>query len=244
LFVGYTAAYAYLGDGGFVGFLDGIAGVIGSVLPLVGILLGYKSVSGERSSGSLFLSLSLPHSRGDLVAGKFVGRTVVLLAPTMIALTIAGPVGMFLYGTDGALLYPWFLVATSLYGVAFVGIAIGLSTVTAVERWVTIGALFAYLLLVQLWDNLQTAALLFLHRFDFRVLESMPDWALLFRMAKPSESYYRLVRAGFDGSARAGRYVGDGVPLYVDWWVAGLLLVSWAVVPAAVGYRRFRGADL
>jgi len=242
-FCGYAVGHTYVGPDRFLPFLQGLATLVGSLLPLLAILLGYKSIVTERESGSLLLTLSLPHSRRDVVAGTFAGRAALLLVPTLFALVLAGAIGVVRYGTDGAVLYPWFLLATVLYGVAFLGIAIGLSMTTTADRWITLGAVGGYLLLVQAWDNFHTVTLLFLHRFDFGVLIDMPDWALFFRLVKPSESYYRLLRAGFDVDL-AGRYVADGVPAYVDWWAAAALLVAWCLVPLALGFRRFGTADL
>lgn len=242
VFGGYAVGHAYLGEETFPAFVAGLAGLVGVFLPVLALLIGYKSVVHERTSGSLFLTLSFPHSRSDLVVGTLLGRSLVLLAPTLAALAVAGVGGAVRYGTDGAAAYPLFLAASALYGLAFVGIAVGLSLSTTVDRWITLGALGGYLLLVQLWDNLHSMTLLFLHRFEFGVLADMPDWALLFRLVKPSESYYRLLRAGFDVPL-ADRYVGD-VPLYVDWWIALAILAAWIAVPLAVGYRRFRSADL
>jgi len=242
-FAGYAYGHTYLGEDTFPAFLEGLAQVIGVALPVLGILLGYKSIVHERTSGSLFLTLSFPHSRQDVVVGTFVGRAVVLLAPTLLALLVAAGVGAARYGTDGLAMVPWFVVATALYGIAFVGISMGLSMWTTVDRWITFGALGSYLLLVQLWDNFHSLTLLVLHRFDFQVLADMPDWALLFRLVKPSEAYYRLLRAGFDVGL-AGRYVGEGTPLYVEWWMGLLVLGAWCAVPLAVGFRRFGTVDL
>ena len=242
-FVGYSFGHSYLGEATFTAFLSGLTVLAASLLPVLGILLGYKSIVHERTSGSLFLTLSFPHSRRDVVVGTFVGRSVVLLAPTLLALLIAGVVGAVRYGTDGALLYPWFMLATALYGVAFVAITTALSMVTTVDRRITYGALGSYLLLVQFWDNVHTLTVLVLHRFDVTVLENMPDWTLLFRLLKPSEAYYRVLRAAFDVPL-AGRYVADGAPFYVDWLPALALLAAWTAVPLAVGYRRFSAADL
>lgn len=242
VFVGFAVVDAHLGRGGFGSFLEGTAGLAAVLLPGVAILAGYKSIVDGRADGSLFLTLSLPHSRRDLVVGTFLGRSIVVLAPTTVALAVAGVVGVGLHGSDGALAYPWFLFATGVYGLAFVGFAIGLSMSTTVDRWITLGAVGGYLLLVVAWDTVHSATLLILHRFDVGVLADVPDWALLFRLASPSESYVRLVGAGFDVGA-AARYVGD-VPVYVDWWMALLVLVAWSLVPLSVGYRRFRAADL
>lgn len=243
LSVGYAYLHRYVGETEFVPFVDGLAGVVALVLPLLAILLGYKSIIHERSSGSLLLTLSLPHDRTDLAVGTFVGRATVLLVPTVVALLLAGAAGAVFYGTDGVAAYPWFVLASSLYGLAFVGLAVGLSMSTTVDRWVTFGALGGYLLLVTFWNTFHTVTLLVLHRFDFAVLTDLPDWALLFRLIEPGESYFRLLRFGYD-SGRAGLYVGDGVPVYVDWWMALLLLVAWTVVPMLLGFRRFVGGDL
>jgi ABC-2 type transport system permease protein len=243
LSVGYALVHSYLGDHTFPAFLGGLAGLLGAALPVLAVLVSYKSVVHERTSGSLFLTLSFPHSRRDVVVGKLVGRSVVLLGPTLAALGVAGVVGAVRYGTEGALMYPWFLFATALYGLAFVGFAVGLSMSTTADRWITVAALGGYLVLVTFWRGLHSVTLLVLHRFDVAVLSDMPHWALLFRLLGPSEAYSRLVRAGFDVQ-RATLYVGDTAPVYVDWWMGAVVLLGWVLVPTALGYRRFAAADL
>ena len=243
LFAGYAIVHEFLGTASFVPFLDGLVGIVGTFLPAIGILLGYRSIAGDRESGSLLLELSFPHSRRDLVVGTFVGRAIVLLAPTLVSLTVAGAIGAVRYGTDGILWYPWFLFASALYGTAFVGISIGLSMVTTSDRRITFGALGMYLLLATIWGDLVSFGFTLIHRFGIPGDVTTPDWGLLLRLAGPEESFSRLLRAGFDLS-RAGRYVGDGTPLYVDWWAALILLVLWIVVPLVIGFRRFRTADL
>jgi ABC-2 type transport system permease protein len=242
-FVGYGFAHSYVGQNTFSSFLQGLATLVSVLLPLLAILLGYKSIARERTTGSLHLTLAFPNARRDVVLGKVVGRSSVLLVPMAATLLLAGVVGVVRYGSDGAVLFPWFLVATALYGIAFVGIAIGLSMSTTVDRRITFGAIGVSLLLVQVWDSIHTATLLVFHRFDFSVLSDMPDWALLFRLVKPSESYYRLVRAGFD-IGQASRYVGDSAPFFVNWWMALAVLAAWCVVPLTLGFRRFSSTDL
>ena len=241
--VGYAALHSYLGDSTFPAFVGGLTGVLGATLPILGLLVGYKSVVHERTSGSLFLTLSMPHSRRDFLFGKLVGRSAVLLGPTLVAVVVAGIVGAVRYGTEGVLLYPWFLFATLLYGLAFVGIAVALSMWTTVDRWITFGAFGSYFLLVSLWDNLHSLTLLILHRFDSDVLSNIPDWALLFRLAGPGEAYDRLVHAGFDVNL-ATQYASDAAPLYVDWWMGVLILLAWFAVPLALSFWRFSAADL
>lgn len=241
--IGYAAGHSYLGRETFPAFLAGLAGVVAVVVPALAILLGYRSIADERASGSLALTLSFPHSRRDLIVGTVVGRTVVLLAPTLVALAAAGVVGAARYGTEGLVWYPWFLLATALYGAAFVGASVGLSMATTSDRRITFGALGGYLVTAAFWSDVHSATMLFLHRFDGAVFRDLPDWALLFRLVGPGESYFRLLHVGVDVE-RAALYAADGAPAYVGWWAAAALLVAWCLVPLALGFRRFESADL
>jgi len=241
LFVGYAAAYSYVGDGSFVGFVGGVVGLVDGAVPILGIVLGYRSISDDRADGSLLLSLSLPQSRRDLLVGTVLGRSIVLLVPTLLGLSIAGIYAALQYGTEGALAYPLFLLATVLYGASFVAVGVGLSASTTVDRRITYGAVGAYLLLVVLWGTLVSFVVAVLHRFNASL--GMPDWALLLQLVEPGQSYARLLRVGFD-IGRAGRYVGEGTPPFVDWWAALAVLALWIAVPLAIGYRRFGSGDL
>ena len=241
-FGGYAVAHGRIGEESFTAFVEVLAvDIVVPLVPLLGIFLGYRSIADDRADGSALLTLSLPNSRRDLLAGTFAGRSVVLLVPSLLTLVAAGIVGAVLYGTDGAVGFLWVLLATALYGLAFVAVGVGLSAVTTSERRITYGAAGGYLLLVYLWSGLVSFFVSFLHRFDSGV--STPDWVQLLQLAQPSEAYLRLLRAGLDIDA-AGQYVGPDSPLYIDWWTGLLLLALWTVVPLAVAYRRFTSGDL
>jgi ABC-2 type transport system permease protein len=185
----------------------------------------------------------MPHSRRDLAIGTFVGRTVIVVVPTVVALLVAGVIGMVKFGTDGALLFPWFLVVTSLFAATFVAIGVGISMVSTDDRRLTLVALGTYVLLVNFYDSLHSLTLLFLHRGQTEVLTALPDWALLYRLFQPSEAYFRLLRLGFEIN-RADQYLAREAPFYVDWWMGLVVLTVYCVCSLSLGYRRFRTGDL
>lgn len=223
--------------------VDTLSVAVVQLVPALALLVGYKSIAGERSDGSLLLTLSVPHSRRDLAVGKFVGRAVVLLVPTLAALLVAGAIGAAKFGTDGLVRFPWFLLVTALYGTAFVAVAVGISMTTTDDRRLTLGAVGAYLFLVNLYGNVHSIVLVFLHRGRFQVLADLPDWALLYRLFQPSEAYYRLLQVGFDVGP-AARYLAAGTPFYVDWWMAFVVFAVYCAGALGLGYRRFRAGDL
>lgn len=224
--------------------IDGLAGMLAILLPVIAILLGYKSVAHERINGSIVLLLSFPHSRRDLVIGKYIGRSVVLIVPAILALALAGVAGSVLFDSVRELVwYPWFVLVTALYGLSFLSIALAISMSSTTDRRITLGAFGAYLLLVSFWDNIVTAIVVVLFRFDFDVLFAMPDWSQLATLLKPSEAYYRLLHLGFELERGTG-FLASDAPWYVDWWVALLILGCWIGVPLVLGYRRFTKVDL
>src|SRR6056297_3229926 len=81
LFVALALGISAFVDREFDTFLQTGAALVSTTFALLGIVLGYKSVIAERNSGSIALLLSMPHSRRDVVIGKFVGRAVVFAGP-------------------------------------------------------------------------------------------------------------------------------------------------------------------
>lgn len=243
LFVGLAYAVPELGSTEFDAFLSISASVVGLVLPLIGITLGYKAVIAERESGSMALLLSMPHSRRDVVFGKFVGRSIVLAVPTLIGLAAAIPVVLVRYDAFEPVQYLGFAALTLLYGLAFLGISIGLSASTTVSRRVTGGAFAAYVGLVMFWTTLVDIAVVMLFRFQPDALVNPPDWVPLAKLLDPSTAYAYLIADG----------IGSGVdpPLAAldeQWFtspaVALVLVLAWIAVPLVLGYRRFDRTDL
>jgi len=258
--VGYAYLHTYLGDPTFPTFLGGLTGVVSATLPVLAVLVGYKSVVHERTSGSLVLTLSFPHSRWDFLVGKLVGRSVVLLAPTVLALALAGVVGAVRYGTDGAALYPWFLVAAALYGLAFVGISVGLSLSTTVDRWITLGAFGSYFVLVILYvfPVVQIPSMVRWLHTTLLGADPNPDLYNAVQYTSPYLAYRKATNLVFPTDMRQvifGSSLPDDIsygsaatntelPIYLQDEFSVVILAFWLVVPLLVGYWLFERADL
>lgn len=242
-FLGLTLFVPQLGDAEFDTFLALGAEIVGLFLPLVGIVLGYKAVITERESGSMALLLSLPHSRRDVAIGKFVGRSIVLAVPTSIGLAVAAPLVAIRYGSFAPLQYLGFSLLTILYGLAFLGIAIGLSMATTASRRVTAGAFGAYVVLVMLWLTIVDFVVLILFRFQDNPLTNPPDWAVVAKLFEPSTAYVYLLSDGID-SGVVTPFAQFGSAWFTEPPVALAVLLGWIVVPMVLGYREFAASDL
>jgi len=243
VFLGLAYAVPKLADEEFDTFLAVSTAVVGLLVPLLAVVVGYKAVIDERTSGSMAILLSLPHSRRDVAVGKFLGRGVVLSGPIVLALLLAVPIVLLRYATFEPVTYLGFVVATVVFGLSFLGIAVGLSMATTASRRVVAGAFGAYIVFVMLWAGLVDFLVLVLFRFQENPLSDPPTWAVFAKLAEPTTAYQYVLAEGVEA----------GTPSPVDalgpqWFaspIVGLaLLLAWILVPMTVGYWRFERADL
>lgn len=212
------------------------------LLPLLGLLLGYKSIVGERASGRLGLLLSLPHSRRDVVVGKFLGRGLLLVAAVATGVIVGSWLVYYPYGSlEPGVALAYFLL-TALFGLSFVGIALAISTLTTSEHVATAGAFGTFFVMVVVWPEIRPLLELALDRLGL-ANGSLPDWALFVHGLTPGMCYERVL-AGFFANSPGGPYFAEGAAWYLGEWIALLLLVGWAVVPITLGYLRFQSTDL
>jgi ABC-2 type transport system permease protein len=105
---------------------------IGFLAPLLGIMFGFDSISGERSQGTLPRLLSQPIHRDEVVLGKFVaGLAIVGLMLTALTVFVAGigitRLGLVPTPTEVGRLAIWLIVA-----IIYVGFWQALATLTSV----------------------------------------------------------------------------------------------------------------
>lgn len=228
----------------FVAVIGGtfILGVIFFV-PLTGLFISIKSIVRERESGTINLLLSLPHSRSDMVIGKFVGRSAVLTVAILVGFLPA--VILLLVEADVTPLYEIFalLLSTILLGLMFIGIGVGFSALVNSETQATIGGVLIFILLymwpfiinfildISVPDFFERSYLLFLF-WDM--------WAALMSVREdvPNASIVEL-----GGNPEVGSASVD-VAIYMQHWFAFVILAFWIIVPLAVGYLRFNQRDL
>ena len=216
------------------------------LVPIVALVAAYLAIAGERESGSLRLLLGLEPNRRTVVAGKFVGRSAVVATGLGLGFLLASVVTWLVYGSLPVPAVLAVLGLTVTLGVAFVGIAVGISAATATRARAMSLGIASYLGLALLWDLVPQGAHL--------VVEggppsgTVPGWFLLLEGLSPSGAYSALVTRAIVASDPSipgpADLLGGSLPLYLEWWVFALVLLTWTVVPLVAGYRLFERADL
>ncbi|MFB6282280.1 MAG: ABC transporter permease subunit [Haloferacaceae archaeon] len=179
------------------------------LLPIVAIFVGFAAVSKERTSGSLKILLSLPHSRRDVIVGKVLGRCAVLGVPLIASLALTA---VFLAAsrlTFKPELFGLFSLFTVVFAVVFVAIVVSISGALAKSLYSGIANFVVYFYFTFLWNSGANGI--------GKVLSNQlgvtgaTRWhaVLLLKLANPNQAYKTLVNSMLseaDAPALAARY--------------------------------------
>ncbi|WP_368642193.1 ABC transporter permease [Castellaniella ginsengisoli] len=125
------------------------------LIPLIAMLLSYDAIVGEIERGTMALLLSYPVSRGQVLAGKFLGHLVILALATVGGYGIAGLALQLAHGgLDLAAWTPFALLiaASILLGASFLALGYLISALVQ-ERATAAGiAIGIWLFLVVIYD--------------------------------------------------------------------------------------------
>ncbi|MCL7417158.1 MAG: ABC transporter permease [Halalkalicoccus sp.] len=233
-FPAFVAASGPAG-GGFVGSL----GLVLFLVPLVALLLGHDAVAGEREHGSLKLLLGQPYTRLDVVVGTAVGRGAVVTVASLSGVLAAALVFLAFGGALDPLETLAFCALVVLLGAAYSGLAVGVSAASKTTSRAMAACVIAFLATVS-WSSIPRLVRYVLAGFSAPSGPS-PEWSAVFAALGPVDAYGTLAAGLREGG---GTLVRSSDAFYQTRWFALAVLVCWAVVPVALGYRRFEGADL
>jgi ABC-2 type transport system permease protein len=217
---------------------DGIgvlSGVIGFLIPIVALVVGYMSIVGERETGSIRMVLGLPLKRWEVLVGKLVGRTAVVAVPILIGFALAVPFALVVYGDLPGTEYGEFVTSVVLIGATFAAIAVGVSGSVNTRGKALAAVVGVYALFEFFWE-LIPLGLFWLANGELPE-DDVPTWVEALSGATPTASAVSTSEGLWNG-------ISTSEPLVLQEWVSALLLVLWIAVPLAIGYVRFRRADI
>jgi len=217
------------------------------IIPLIAILISFGAVVDERTSGSLKVLLSLPHSRDDVIVGKMLGRSGAFVLPLVVGMALPA-LGMLAAGvTFEPLKYVGYILLASVFGLTYVALATGLSAALSSRFRVLLSLLGFYFVFNILWFIVNTASVVLI----LALSREWPAWMPLsvqetrrvFQLLSPTGDFQLLKQALFNDALYATQ-VPEGVASLGTQVTATLMLLAWIALPLAFGIVRFRAADL
>ena len=233
------------GGSGWKDIEDTIAimmGIVTFLLPIIGLMLGYASIVGERERGSLSLMLSYPVLRHEVIIGKFVGLSTVLSLATAIGFSISGVIiGLNVEGVHWAE-YGIFIVASFLLGFVYIALAIMFSSILT-KRSTALGAsVFLWFLFAIIWGIVLIGILATQHSLS-EISQgdwTGPTWYYLASIFNPNTAFQILVALNI--APVAADIAGD-LPSFYSTPITLLILLLWVVIPLGIAVLVMRKKD-
>jgi ABC-type transport system involved in multi-copper enzyme maturation permease subunit len=223
------------GDGGFGRTAASLVVLVQLVVTLMAIMLGARSLAGERESGSLRFLLSQPVSRSEVLLGTYVGLGGALLAAVSAGFGVAGFLSVV--RSSGLDAFTLLSLAGLSWMLALVMLGIGMVVSVVTRRGSTAlgAALLTWLVFVFVGD---------LGLMGTAASTDLPVSTLFFTaVANPVEAFRLTTVLVLEGSldvlGPAGSYAydrfGDGL-----WRLTFGILLFWVLAPLLLAWGLFR----
>lgn len=247
IFVILIVVFSYVA-GGIGGDLFGdvestaifMLGVTALLIPLIAIILGFGTISGEAESGALNVVLSYPVRRIEVLLGKLFGLGSVLSVAILIGFGIGGVIISITAGTESIINYVSFIFLSIFIGYIYLSLAI-LGSAISKTRTRSIG----FGLLIFFWAMIYGTVNYALLIATGNSLENIPDWFFNSVVFSPGDMHQTAVMRVFDVSTIE---MGPGLSFEIpDFLSLPLLLTAhiiWFLVPLFLSYFFFKRRDI
>ncbi|WP_121741473.1 ABC transporter permease [Natronorubrum halophilum] len=239
----------YFGQNGvenpeFRNALGGLTGNGAMIIPLIALITAYLAIAGERESGSIKYMLSIPNSRRDVVLGKFLTRSAVVVGSILVAFGIGTVLGYLWYPSVDVEMLLGTLALTILFTLTYVSIAIGISAATA-SRSRAMGGTIAYFFVTNVLAlfGLLGNALGWIFNDVLAADLSAGVLSVIEALVSPIIAFMGALDLVFPNTTTQATQAAED-PWYLEGEVMIVILLAWLVVPLVLGIWRFERADL
>ncbi|MEF8882538.1 MAG: ABC transporter permease subunit [Halapricum sp.] len=238
------------------------------LLPFGVLFLSYRSIVGERRSGSLKFTLGLPLTRREILVGKVVGRTAGIAGALTASFLLISITGLLNHGAFDPVGFVGQLVLTHLYIIILVTIATSISAIANRTLSAAAAAIGGVFLIFELGWNRATLVGYSLFVDGSVNSYSPPESGPLFLLARlsPGGAYrtvsnwllgignsaasYDMVVREMNPSSSTNVLVVETAfstsspPWYLYEGFSIVLMLAWIVIPFVLACRQFSRGDL
>ena len=249
IFILLTLVMSFVQGGGGLSSMEvtvvGIMAIASMLVPIIAIMLGYNTITGEAESGSLLVVLSNPITRLEVLLGKFVGLGSVLSTSILLGFGIAGIVIM-VEDSSNVAGYMIFMVLTILLGLMFLSLSMCFSSLlkrTVMSLGAGIGIYF--------WGMIIGTVLMGVYLATtpgsdlMSMANNMPDWMMTAMMLlSPMDMYQTSTMLGFSMTSLSTGGFSVSLPDYITLPRLLVIYSVWIIVPMIAGYFFFNKRDI
>jgi ABC-type transport system involved in multi-copper enzyme maturation permease subunit len=229
--------------GGLEGTVTSLISISSILIPLIAIMLGYATISGEAESGALALVLAYPVNRTEILLGKLGGLASVLVVATVFGFGIGGIIVTVVAGGENVTAFLTFIGLAILLGLLYLSLAVFFSTITH-RRSTSIAAG----VLIFFWSMLYGTLIFGIYLAtggtlqDMLAGEPLPDWFWGSVVLSPMDMHQSAVMQAFGIEQAFGFDITPPGYMTLEYLVAVQLV--WVIVPLLLAFWAFRRRDV
>jgi len=249
IFLVLTIASAFMAGEGSVGEMDLTVGVLMTIssmlVPIIAIMLGYATISGEAESGALSVVLACPIRRIEVLLGKFVGLGSVICFSIIVGFGVSG---VIIAGTTGHAQwggYVAFILLTMLLGLLYLSLSMSFSALLR-RRVTSLGAgvviFFWGMIIGMVWMGLFMSTGGSMNDLISGDTSSVPEWFWFEVFVSPQDGNQMAAMLAFGQTEIMGFEVD--VPPGINLPSLAFAQLLWTIVPLMLAYVWFQKRDV
>jgi Cu-processing system permease protein len=249
VFLVLSIAASFMAGQGSVGEMDVTVGVLISIssilVPIISVMLGYATISGEAESGALSVVLACPVRRIEVLLGKFIGLGSVICLSILAGFGISGVLIAASTGHAEWGGYIGFILLTMLLGMLYLSLSVCISSVLK-RRVTSLGAgvivFFWGMICGMIWIGAYMATGGDAVAFLGGDTSGVPDWFWIEVFLSPQDGSGTAAMLAFGETELMGYSVD--LPSWVNLGTLVLAHLIWTLVPFALAYVWFQKRDV
>jgi len=250
IFIILTVVSSYVagGQGEFGGMEETVVSLLSIsalLIPLIAIMLGFSTIAGEAEKGALYVVLSYPVRRVEVLLGKFLGLGAVLAVTPLIGFGLGGVIIAATVGAEEGVAYLAFIGLTILLGIMYLSLVIFISALCKTRVRAIAGGIVLFF-----WAMIYGLVLMSIYiatggsyeDFFSGSLLDLPDWFWASIVFSPNDTNQMAVMQAFDLKQAFGFQIEAP-----DWLSMSFLLavqMMWVLIPLFLAYFFFRRRDI
>ena len=216
------------------------------LVPLIAIMLGFSTIAGEAEKGALYVVLSYPVRRVEVLLGKFLGLGSVLAVTPLIGFGLSGIVIAATVGAEEGLAFMAFIALAIILGLVYLSSVIFISALCRTRMRAIAGGVLLFF-----WSMIYGIIIMSIYIAtggsyeDFLSqtgITEMPGWFWGSIVFSPSDTNQMAVMRAFNINQAFGFQIEAP-----EWMSMGFLLVLqmiWIIVPLILAYFFFKRRDI
>ena len=222
----------------------GLVSISSILIPLIAIILGFGTISGEAESGALYVVLSYPIRRVEVLLGKLFGLGTVIMVSIFLGFGLGGVIIAATVGTESFGGYLGFILLSIFVGFIYLSLSICISAFC--KRRITS---IAGGLVIFFWGLIYGTVILAILLASGGSMESflsgnIPEWFFDSVVFSPQDLYQTAVQRAFGVSTIDAGGFSFKIPEFLSTPLVIFTLIIWFSIPLILAYFFFKRRDI